>query len=719
MKDHDLSALLAQAGGGASESTDWREYYHAVRQRFWIVLLTMVIGGILAALHMSRQETVFRARSVLFLEQEQDRVLKDVKSVREEQIRSLDMINTIVDLLASYPFALRVAERMKLADDPIFRTPQMLADGRKLTAESAAAALVPMITPAYRKNTRLIDVLVTHPNAVAATNLANGIADEYLRYLFEKRTEANRGANQYLIEQSDRLKEKMKISEEAIQSFRQKENAPALETMQQTEQEKLNELNARLTALDQKSYQLDMDMKVVKADPDNADELLRLPSVLAEPKIARLSEAIAEREREFLLISQRYRHKHQTYIALRTQIDSLIADRRIALRNVVGLLTSEQDRNHSQKEELKKSIEEQSARLLDISGKTAQFNTLKRDAEADRLVFDSVVARFKEIDLTKGLTDSPINIYETALGAAPLSASPLKIYTTGIILGLLAGVAIAIGINALDTSVKTIEQAEHATGLPVLTAVARKKGRPTVGARGLDVFANRSGPIAESFRSLRASLSMLADADARHTFLFTSAVPSEGKTFTSANFAASLCQQGYRTLLIDADLRKPAVSPLIFGDHRKPGLSDVLAGRISLSEAVIPAELENLAVLTAGSRAPDPAELLATQRMRDLIVEATQLYDRVVIDTAPTLAVSDALLIAPEADVVCLVLRSCSTARKSVARAVKSLSEVGARPAGVVFNFVPSGSDQDAYYYSGKTYGTYGAKGVYGAASRH
>jgi capsular exopolysaccharide synthesis family protein len=212
---------------------------------------------------------------------------------------------------------------------------------------------------------------------------------------------------------------------------------------------------------------------------------------------------------------------------------------------------------------------------------------------------------------------------------------------------------------------------------------------------------------------------MLADADQRHTFLFTSAVPSEGKTFTSANFAASLCQQGFHTLLIDADLRKPAVSPLIFGDHRKPGLSDVLAGRISLSEAIIPAELENLSVLTAGSRAPDPAELLATQKMRDLLIEATQLYDRVVIDTAPTLAVSDALLIAPEADVVCLVVRSCSTARKSVARAVKSLGEVGARPAGIVFNFVPSGSNQDSYYYSGKTYGSYGAKGVYGAGARH
>ncbi len=719
MKEHDLTALLAQASGTESAGTDWHGYYHAVRQRLWIVLLTVVLGGIFAAIYLSGQETVFRARSVLFLEQEQDRVLKDVKGVREEQIRSLDMINTIVDQLGSYPFAQRVAERMKLADDPIFRTPQMVVEGRKLTTADAAAALVPMISAGYRKNTRLIDILVTHPNAVAATNLANGIADEYLRYIFEKRTEANRSANQYLIEESERLRKKMQVSDEAMQSFREREKAASLETMQQTAQDRLAELTAKLSALEQKSYQLDTDMKVVRADPTNVDELLRLLSVLQEPKIARLTEAIAEQERQLLIISQRYRAKHPTYIALRTQLDSLIADRKVALQNVIGLLSNEQDHNKAQEEDLKKQLQEQEALLLKLTGKSVEFNSLKRESEADRLLLDNVMSRVKEIDLTKGLTDSPIRIHETALGAAPIAANPIKIYAVGILLGLLAGVGLAIGINALDTSVKTIEQAENTTGLPVLTAVARKKGRFATGARGLDVFSNRSGPIAESFRSLRASLSMLADADARHTFLFTSAVPSEGKTFTSANFAASLCQQGYRTLLIDADLRKPAVSPLIFGEHRKPGLSDVLAGRLALSEAVIASEIENLSVLTAGSRAPDPAELLATQKMRDLLAEATKLYDRVVIDTAPTLAVSDALLIAPEADVVCLVVRSCSTARKSVARAVRSLGEVGARPAGIVFNFVPSGSNQDSYYYSGKTYGTYGAKGVYGAGTTH
>ncbi len=718
MKDQDLTALLAQASGAPAESTDWREYYHAVRQRLWIPLLCLVLGGIFAAIYMLRQETVFRARAVLFLEQEQSQVLNNVKGVREEQIRSLDMINTIVDLLGSYSFALRVSERMKLSEDPAFTRPlKTIEEGRRPTSADAAGTLLRMVNASYRKNTRLIDVFVTHPDATVATKLANAFADEYLRYIFEKKTEANRSANQFLVEEADRLGKKMRVSEEGMQSFRERERVASLENMQESAQVRLTELTAKISTLEQKTYQLDLDMKVVRSNPKDTDELLRLPSVVIEPKIARLTEAIADRERDLLVISQRYRARHPTYIALRTQLDSLVADRRSALQNVLVLLENEQKHNQSQDEDLKKSRDDQEEELLKITRKGVEFNHLKRESEADRLMYDSVMGRVKEIDLTKGLTDSPIRIHEAAMGAGPIGANLVKVYAIGLILGLLGGVGLAIGLNALDSSIKTIEQAEHATGLPVLAAVSRKKGRSASGAKGLDVFANRSGLIAEAFRSLRASLSMLAEADARHTFLFTSAVPSEGKTFTSSNFAASLGQQGFRTLLIDADLRKPAVSPLFFGDHRNPGLSDVLAGRIALSEAINPSELENLSVLTAGSRAPDPAELLSTKRMRDLLEEAGRLYDRVVIDTAPTLAVSDALLLAPQADVVCLVIRSCSTSRKSVARAVRSLSDAGSRPAGIILNFIPSGSNQDSYYYSGKTYGSYGAKGVYGAGT--
>jgi capsular exopolysaccharide synthesis family protein len=227
---------------------------------------------------------------------------------------------------------------------------------------------------------------------------------------------------------------------------------------------------------------------------------------------------------------------------------------------------------------------------------------------------------------------------------------------------------------------------------------------------------DRSGLVAESFRSLRASIAMNARVENQRTFLLTSAHPSEGKSFCSSNFASTLAQQGLKTLLIDSDLRKPSISRIFYGMNRKPGLSEVLLGKVGLADAVNSSEVEGLSVLTAGGRSSRPSELLAGQPLRDLLTEALKTYDRVVIDSAPILAVSDTLLVAPNVDVVCLVVRSFMTPRKMVTRALKALSEIHVQPAGIVFNCLPSGNGAYyAYYYSGKYYGTYGSKGVYGS----
>ena len=225
---------------------------------------------------------------------------------------------------------------------------------------------------------------------------------------------------------------------------------------------------------------------------------------------------------------------------------------------------------------------------------------------------------------------------------------------------------------------------------------------------------DRSGVVAEAFRCLRASVAMNAHVENQRTFLLTSAAPSEGKSFCSANFAITLAQQGLSTLIIDADLRKPTISRLFFGMHRKPGLSECLLGAIRLKEAVQSSQIEGLSVLTAGGRSPNPSELLSSQPFKELLEEALQNYDRVVIDSAPLLAVSDTQLIAPRVDVICLVIRSFMTPRKMVTRALKTLNEIHIKPTGIVFNCLPAASSY-SYYYSGKYYGSYGSKGVYGS----
>ena len=696
--------------GGEHGGIDWQACFHAVRERLWIVILCAVIGAIGGTAFLASQRQQFQARSVLFIEQEQSRVLEKVQGVREDQILSLDMINTVVDLIRSYPFAQRVAARLNLQKDPRFLSGLEEKPTGEFTSDEAAGYLTRAVSASYRPRTRLIDIVITQANRSLATDLANTYADEYLRYGIDRRIEVNKAANQFLLDEETRLRKAVRSSEEAMQSFRLREHAPSLENMEQGTEAKVAEITKNQNDLENRLVQLDSDLKAASVAPNDSEALLRLPSVASQPKVAEINQQLSEAERQFNLVKQTYRAKHPVYIATQTQIEGLRRSRDQLLQDVVTLLRGERDRFQEQYAELKKAKDAQQTQLLSDTGKSVEYNDLKRALETNTAMYNNIVTRLAEIDVTKGMTDSQVRVHERAVDAAPLRASAVKAYLLGVLGGLLTGLGIALGLHFLDRSVKTVDQAEEIAGLPVVSAIPKKsRGK----ARSLDVVTDRESVVAEGFRSLRTSLAMASHTDERRSFMFTSAQPAEGKTFCSTNFAATLSQQGFKTLLIDADLRRPMVSRVFFNENRRPGLTEVLTGQTELAAAVVPTEVPDLTILTAGSRVANPAEILATPRMLELLKEALLTYDRVVIDTAPTLAVSDSLLLAPHVDVTCLVLRSFKTPRKTFARALKALTDINCQPAGVVLNFLPSGLGT-YYYYSGRYYGSYGEKGVYG-----
>lgn len=231
------------------------------------------------------------------------------------------------------------------------------------------------------------------------------------------------------------------------------------------------------------------------------------------------------------------------------------------------------------------------------------------------------------------------------------------------------------------------------------------------------------GAVAEGIRNLRAALSLLGPEADRRIFLFTSALPNEGKSFSSVNYALSLAQQGHRVLLVDADLRRPSVHK-VFDDpgsrYEGPGVVDYLVGNVELEEAsrlvtTFEAEqdvnplteqtpLGELYILAGGQRAPNPAELLSGDCFKLLVADAGKKFDRVVIDTAPVLAVSDTLLIVPHVRTVCMVLRASKTPRNAINRALTLMKAAGTRPAGLLLNRLPRRRGAGYYYY----YSTHG-----------
>ncbi len=710
-KENDIKT--PPASPPVQEGIDWREYFHAVVDRLWIVILCVVLGGIYAGVTLSKVETTYRARAVLFIEQDKSRILDaKMEQVRDEQIRSIDMINTVVDLLRSYSFAQRVSARLKLDQDPRFLAAAGIS-AREASPDRVAAALSSMSAAVYRTNTRLIDLMITSADPNLSVKLANAYCDEYIRYVFERRSDASKSATQFLLEEADRLRKKMRVSEEAMQSFRERERAASIENMLSSAQNQVSEISNIQNEIQKRIQQIESDLAVVRANKGSVEELLFLPSVAAEPKVAQYSESLNARQRDLTLISQRYRAKHPAYISVKTQIDLTKADLRRVLNDAVNLLETARNRLEVQANETKIAREKAEGRLLEVTSKSIEYNDIKREQETDQALYNSVLSRLKEVDITKQLTESPVRIHEPAVGAVPIRPSATKTWIQNLLGGLAIGIGIAIAIFMIDTSIKTVDQVESFTGVNVIAAIPKL----SLSTRASVLVTNeeRSGIVAESFRSLRASLTLHRLNENARTFLFTSSMPSEGKTFCSSNFAVTLAQQGFNTLFIDADLRKPGGSIVFYGENRKPGLSELLMRSCAMKNAIMPSHIDGLSVLTAGGRAPNPSELLTYENLERVMSEALSKYDRIVVDSAPLLAVSDTLLVAPHIDLCTLVVRAFGTPRKMVARAIKSLEETKTQPAGIILNFLPSGrGGYYAYYYSGKYYGSYGAKGVYG-----
>ena len=709
----------------SSEPFDWRYYLHVILERWWLVCLALLLGAILSVFLISREKSLYGARAVLFIEQQREQVLNDrMQSVRDDEIRSIDMINTIVETLNSYPMAERVARRLELASDPAF-VKAVAWDSAKdgeLAPNSAAGLLVGprgLVGSSYREMTRLIDILARTTDPQISTKLANGFADEYLRMLLEQSTESTKAASQFLVEEAARLGEKMRLAEEAMQSFRERERAASLETMITEAQTGIDQNTAQIQETEAFVRQLDTDLAAVSGSGGDTALLLRLPSVGNDPRVAQMNVQLATLERELDEMSRRYREGHPAHNATKARLEVLRGDLGLLAVEVVGQLETRRAQAEAQLESLRLQRAESEKRLLEITGKSVEYNTLSRNLEADRALYDSVIARLKEVDVTSGLTDQSISVQERALGAGPVPSQTLKYILLGVLGGLGAGIAAAFGLNYLDPSLRTIEQVEQRVGLGVVASVPMiKKSGPASGGGGANLPAvkDRRGVVAEAFRTMRATLAMISGREKNRVFLITSAIPGEGKTFTSSNFAATLAQQGFRTLLIDADLRKPSVSKLLFGENLKPGLSEVLLGTTDVAQAIVPTQVENLSVLPAGGIAPNPSELLAQPAFHSLIQKLGEQYDRIVIDSSPVLAVRDPLLVAKSVDASCLIVRAGHSPSKATVQAARLLSESEAPVAGVVLNSVRQGSG--AYYaYAYRTYGTYGAKGVYGETS--
>ena len=687
---------------------DLKRLYHLLVERLWLVAICVVLAVLLTAGYVQRQPTLYMAGAVVQVEQDEARVVK-VEKFQAEDLRYPDALRTIEQTLKSRTVLERVVETLKLAQDPTFvGTP-----AQEPTKEELAGVLDRLVTVRLRKGTRLLDVIVTHPNPQLAARIANSVVADFVSLGYEQNSTVTEEATSFLSKEGRRLKLKLEESEKALQTFRDQSKSVSLEERNDIVSARLKELNGKLTEVNSSTLRFKAELAQVEKLGSNVEALLVVPAVNADAGVAQAKTFLSKLESDFASLKQRYKEAHPKY----TQMASEMETWRTALTNAVlkvpQSFRSAYESTLASERALQEELTKQEQVSRQLTKDLTDYQRLARDMESNRTMYDGVQQRLKEATLTAELKPSKVKMNARALAPTlPFSPKKTELMIRGSLAGLVLGVLLVFGLNALDSSLKTVDETEEFLRQPVLAAIPLSKPGPV-----LVVGHDAKSPSAEAFRTLRTSVSMLGRAEDRRTFLFTSALPEEGKTFCSLNFALCLAQQGLKTVVIDGDLRRPAIEKSIApGRGHQPGVTNYLTGQNKLDEIVQPGGHENFFYIPAGNIAPNPAELLAQGHFDQLIAETLTRFDRVVVDSAPIHAVSDTLMMLHPIQTACLVIRSGKTPRKSAARAIELLQKADAPLAGLILNRQARRRFTGGYdpYYSYSYEGKYNEKGVYG-----
>src|SRR5438034_878720 len=448
--------------------------------------------------------------------------------------------------------------------------------------EALARGMVGMVKPAIRRGTRLIDLYVTHSDPAMAQRLAEAVGREYIRNSIERRASSSEDALRYLLEEEERLKRNLQKSEAAATEYKAK-NPDALQlggsaaaTGSQGAgakgglvEDNLQDINTKLTGARGDQIRLEGQLQQVDQLGNNIDALLAIPSIYAAPMVAAARSNIIQFEAGITTLALRYKDKHPRMMAAKASL----AEAKVKLREAVlaqpAIMRNAIEQTKALEASLQQALQNQQGVAVNLNRTAIGYQELARQAETDRALYESVLRQIKDTNLAKDVKANAASVIEhSPIPNFPASPRPPKTILLGLLGGLAVGLTLVFGVDALDRSIKTVDQAESTLGLPVFAAVPdttdegpvsrlKRRSKAFRSSNYRIVVETPESPAAEAFRNLRAALSLLGPQAERKVSLFTSAVPNEGKSVTSANYSLALAQQGDRVLLIDGDLRRP------------------------------------------------------------------------------------------------------------------------------------------------------------------
>ena len=679
-----------------SKFPDWREGVAILMERAWLGILIFVAVFLLFFFQARRQTPYYRSTATLLVEAQIPKIL-NYQDILAYNTRNLEYFNTHINALHSRNMMAQALARSGLAKNPRF------LPGK--TPEEQAEAAQGFVTITAVEKSRMINIDVEHPDPQVASDLANALAQSYIQQDLDNRMGASMQAVDWLRDRSEEYRGKLEKGLLELQEYREKTGSVSLEEDQNIVIEKLKALNAALTVAQTERIQAETAWASIQVQLRDGVSPTRVAAVLNDSGVQAALQKLQDQQRAVAGLQQRYREQHpdlqqavELEQKLQKQFTNACADAIYALKSRFELLV-EQEKN------LQIALEKQEKVSFELDRKLVRYNELKRNIEGDQEIHQAVLARMKEASISESLPTDIIRLAEEARPAkAPFRPRPGQALARGAAFGLILGLGAIFLFYYADHRFRRNEEVERLLGLPVLATVPLI-GDKTIQARGLVSHLKQTSEVAESFRTLRASLLLREDIRNAPVLMITSAGPGEGKSLIATNLAISLAQDGRRTLLVGADLRRPVLSKIFGQDRESAGLAEVLKGEIAWKGAMLAQDVQNLDVMLSGRVPSHPSELLGRKSLAEFLREARGLYQHVVMDAPPVLGVSDSLVLLPNADGVLFVVRYGVTHSLGASHATLKIKASGTPCMGCIMNGVNLKSVANYYYY--RRYGGY------------
>ncbi len=545
-----------------------------------------------------------------------------------------------------------------------------------------------------------------------ATLKANALAESYIEEVIEVDINAKQRTGENISKQLPELKKKVQESEQKLKQYQRKHQMFMPEGGDDLAVQELTELSSRIGELKRKKLNLESVYRRIKSMGNNSKQLARIPALLDKPEVVRLKNELTDVQSEVSGLALVYGPKHP-------KMKKVVELRRLTQLEYDAVLRVAADLVVADYESISQEIVREESGIKSIKGEISsnneqafEYNSLKRDYNYNKQIYDAFLKQSKETDAIK--TSSVQTINARVINKATVPSSPYKpnkkiMIVIGVFIGLLLGIAVSFLMEHFDNTFKSSREVESKINLPVIGMLPDIDEKDSGSSPAMQFVENTKSAFSESIRTLRTGVLLSLPDVENKSILVTSTVPSEGKTTVAMNLAHSLSHLG-ETILVEADLRRPMVKKNM-GMTKKAGLTTLLSGEESFAECVtVEKSSGKLHILASGMIPPNPLELLSSDKFDLLLSKLKSKYKFVVIDCAPVMAVSDALVLSQKVDGVLFVLKNDSTPSQLVESAITRLRRSSAKIIGVAMNRLRvSKAKYGRYYkYEGSYYGHYG-----------